>query len=286
MKPLESGTPHPHPESAPSPALDTTAAPGLGVPPAPSELVGELPPPPPPNLAEPVHGPLDLNPDPTAPPVTAPPAPPLDQAGIPGPAAPLPLPPSEPVSKPPPKPPEPPKTHAQKLISQARQLSGDVVEWVTLRVQLTQMVIEDRVDQRLRHVEETLNVLVERAIVVLLGAVAVFFLLFAVAFGLGAWLGHPGWGFLIVGILLVIVTLVVRAMSFAVVDLPRLSEGAPPASAPAAPPEAGTTSAPVPTLPVQAQEPPAAPTATHGSEANDKPPESKLVEDEMVNQSL
>ena len=128
--------------------------------------------------------------------------------------------------------------------------------------------------------------LVEGAIVALLAAVAAFFLLFAVAFGLGAWLGHPGWGFLIVGILLVIVTLVVRAMSFAVVDLPRLSEGVPPAAAPAAPSEAGAAPPPTPTLAAQAPEKPPAPTSTPGSEPNEKPPESRLVEDEIVNQSL
>ncbi len=89
-----------------------------------------------------------------------------------------------------------PRGRLNRVVHRSRMLASDVTEWVELRVQLLQMEIEEEVERRL-------NTLIARVIVAaLLGATGLF-ALFTTAIGLGWWLGHPFWGYLIVTLALI-----------------------------------------------------------------------------------
>lgn len=79
--------------------------------------------------------------------------------------------------------------HVQRLRQQLGMLVEDLRAWVELRLKLTQLEIEERIEARMRQ-------LLMRALAGVLAGLAVVFGLVAVALGLGSWLGHPAWGFL------------------------------------------------------------------------------------------
>lgn len=95
----------------------------------------------------------------------------------------------------PPVPASPPG-RLDRVVNEARTLSGDVVEWVNLRIELTKLEIQEQINEKKADA-------ISGAVAGILALFGVIFLLTAAAWGLGAWLGHPGWGFLIVaGVLL------------------------------------------------------------------------------------
>lgn len=88
-----------------------------------------------------------------------------------------------------------PRGRLNRVVHRSRMLVSDVTEWVELRVQLLQMEIEEEVERRL-------NTLIARVLVAALLGITGLFVLFTAAIGLGWWLGHPFWGYLIVTLVL------------------------------------------------------------------------------------
>jgi hypothetical protein len=91
----------------------------------------------------------------------------------------------------------------QRIGTQTKGLIDDLKSWVELRMELTQIDVEERV-------EDKVSEAMAGAALVALGALTALFLLIAAAFGLGELLGHPGYGFLVVGGVLLVVTLIIR----------------------------------------------------------------------------
>lgn len=90
-------------------------------------------------------------------------------------------------------------TSIDRLGQHTRGLVDDVKDWVDLRIKLLQTEIENQVRGKLNElvVEHWTKVLP-----VVFWALGGFCLLLAAGYGVGAWLGHPAWGFLVEGILL------------------------------------------------------------------------------------
>lgn len=86
-----------------------------------------------------------------------------------------------------------------RLGQHTRGLVDDVKEWVDLRIQLLQAEIRDQIKGK---VNELVFKHFPKILPIVLGALSGYFVLMALAFGIGALLGHPVWGFLIVGLLL------------------------------------------------------------------------------------
>jgi len=70
-------------------------------------------------------------------------------------------------------------------------------EWAELRIKLVQTEVEEKVQAKV-------NQIIMRAIPLALIGLAGAFLLLTIALGLGWWLGHAFWGFLIVTLVLVL----------------------------------------------------------------------------------
>ncbi|MEM6647424.1 MAG: phage holin family protein [Bacteroidota bacterium] len=98
-----------------------------------------------------------------------------------------------------------PDNKVTRITEHTRGLVDDVKEWVELRIQLAKLEVAHEVNQRKTQVV----VGVTAAVVAL---VAVLFMLVAAALGLGAWLGHPAWGFLAISVLLLLVAALLGAM--------------------------------------------------------------------------
>lgn len=92
----------------------------------------------------------------------------------------------------------------QRLAQHTQRLVDDLKTWVDLRIELAQIELEERVEAKVNEI--ALGVIVGGIVLL-----AVIFGLTALSFGLGAWLGHPGWGFLVVTILLILLAVVLRA---------------------------------------------------------------------------
>ncbi len=93
---------------------------------------------------------------------------------------------------------------AQRLAQHTQRLVDNLKRWVDLRIELAQLELEERVEAKVNEI----------ALGVIVGGImllAVVFGLTALALGIGAWLGHAGWGFLIVTVLLVLLAGVLRA---------------------------------------------------------------------------
>ena len=95
--------------------------------------------------------------------------------------------------------------HLGRLWAHLQSLVDDVREWVELRLTLVQLEIEERIEARLRQ-------LMMRLLVVVIAGLGVVFGLVALALALGSWLGHPGWGFLLVALGLGFVAAVLQAV--------------------------------------------------------------------------
>ena len=92
----------------------------------------------------------------------------------------------------------------QRIGEQTRGLVDDIKSWVELRMELSQIEVEDRV-------EEKVNEATAGAIVGIVAGLAVVFLLIAAAIGLGSLFGHQALGFLAVGVILLVLTGIVHA---------------------------------------------------------------------------
>lgn len=87
------------------------------------------------------------------------------------------------------------------MAEQARGLIDDVKSWMELRVELTQLEVEDRV-------EEKVNAVVVTAGLAMLALVTSLFLLVAAAIALGDFFGNAALGYLAVAGFLLVVTIV------------------------------------------------------------------------------
>lgn len=74
-------------------------------------------------------------------------------------------------------------------------LGEDLKEWIELRIQIAQTEIQEQVEFRVGQAKQG-------AAAALFAALGGLFFLLTLAFGIGWWLGHPFWGFLIVTLLL------------------------------------------------------------------------------------
>ncbi len=100
----------------------------------------------------------------------------------------------------------------RRLSRETRGLVEDVKSWVELRMTLTQMDVEDRIDARL-------NRAIVGTVVAAVGFLGLTFALVAGALALGSWLGHVAWGFLIVAGLLLLITVLLVALKPRVVSV-------------------------------------------------------------------
>lgn len=91
-----------------------------------------------------------------------------------------------------------PSHHWQRLRQQTQELVEDLRAWVELRLTLAQMEIEERIETQIRR-------LLLRLLIGALAGLGAVFVLVAGALGLGDWLGHAGWGFLVVALGLIAV---------------------------------------------------------------------------------
>lgn len=99
----------------------------------------------------------------------------------------------------------PPGGHKiERMANETKALVQDMTDWVELKMKLTQLEIEQKIDERVNRI--ALNVIVGVA-----GALGGVFALVTLALALGAWLGHPAWGFLIVTVLLFAVAGIMQA---------------------------------------------------------------------------
>jgi len=99
----------------------------------------------------------------------------------------------------------PSSNRLSRLRTHLQSLAGDVREWVELRLTLVQLEIEERIEARLRW-------LMLRLLVGIVAGLGIVFGLIALALALGSWLGHPGWGFLLVALGLGLVAAVLQAI--------------------------------------------------------------------------
>lgn len=79
----------------------------------------------------------------------------------------------------------------ERIAEQSRGLFDDVKGWVELRIQLARLEIK-------KELEDRRDDAVMGGVIGFLGVIALVFLLIATALGVGAVLGHPAWGFLVV----------------------------------------------------------------------------------------
>jgi hypothetical protein len=100
----------------------------------------------------------------------------------------------------------------KRISYQSRGLVDDIKSWVDLRMTLTQMDIEAKVDARL-------NRAIVGGVVGGLAFLTLTFGLVAASLGIGAWLGHDAWGFLAVAGFLLVVTVILLLLKPRVIDL-------------------------------------------------------------------
>lgn len=90
----------------------------------------------------------------------------------------------------------------QRVFAHGRELGEDLLGWVDLKIQKEKIEITEVINEKV-------NMAADMAIAGVLAGLGGLFLLVAAALGIGALLGHPGWGFLIVGALFVVLGLIV-----------------------------------------------------------------------------
>lgn len=79
----------------------------------------------------------------------------------------------------------------ERIAQHTRGLVDDLTAWVDLKLKHTQLEVEEKVQRKIADV-------VVKVIPLVVFALCGLFLLVTIALGLGWWLGHPFWGFLIV----------------------------------------------------------------------------------------
>jgi hypothetical protein len=93
----------------------------------------------------------------------------------------------------------------ERLTQHSKSLVDEITHWAELKIKLIRVDLEEKVDA----------VKIKVALGAAMGLLAFFgvlFLLTTIALGLGAWLGHPAWGFLIVTVLLFAMVLIIKMM--------------------------------------------------------------------------
>lgn len=80
-----------------------------------------------------------------------------------------------------------------RVLTHGRELGQDLLDWVDLKIQAERMKLQELLNEKL-------NLAADVALAIGLAGVGIFFVLVAAALGLGTWLGHPAWGFLLVGL--------------------------------------------------------------------------------------
>lgn len=83
----------------------------------------------------------------------------------------------------------------ERISDHSKGLVGDLKEWVELKIESVKLEVQ-------HELEVKKNELIVVAVAGIISLVGALFLLVALAHGLGAWLGHPAWGFLAVAVLL------------------------------------------------------------------------------------
>lgn len=79
----------------------------------------------------------------------------------------------------------------ERIAQESKGLFDDVKDWIDLKIKFTWLEVQAEVAARKK--DAVVGVMVG-----VLGVLGIVFALLTVALGLGAWLGHPAWGFLIV----------------------------------------------------------------------------------------
>ena len=79
----------------------------------------------------------------------------------------------------------------ERIAQQSIELFDDIKAWIDLKIKFTWLEVQAKIDAKKQ------DVLVG-ALLGVLGVLGIVFALITGALGLGAWLGHPAWGFLIV----------------------------------------------------------------------------------------
>lgn len=91
------------------------------------------------------------------------------------------------------------------ITNQTRGLFEDLTSWMELKIQYVILDYQEQLTKKVKGAAFEIGALAIFGLGVLFGLVAL-------ALGLGVLLGHAGWGFLVVMLLLVLVALVVRAV--------------------------------------------------------------------------
>ncbi len=105
-----------------------------------------------------------------------------------------------------------PSNKVQRLANQTKGLVDDVKSWIDLKLSLTQIEIEDKVNLRV-------NEAVVNAAVAVIGIMCLFFLLVAGALALGQLLDNMVYGFLIVAGALLLILLIVLMVRPRLIDI-------------------------------------------------------------------
>ncbi len=106
------------------------------------------------------------------------------------------------------------KAKIERIAGQTAGLVEDLKSWFELKMEFILLNFKDEVKSIAK--EEFRDAGKEIAFHIAFAAlllIAAFFILMALAFGLGAWLGHPGWGFLAVAGILSFIALIVRVVA-------------------------------------------------------------------------
>ncbi|MFW5955320.1 MAG: phage holin family protein [Rhodothermales bacterium] len=90
-----------------------------------------------------------------------------------------------------------------RISQHTKGLFEEISGWVDLKIKLVQVDLQEKLEAK--KIQIALG-----AAMGLTAFFAVLFLLTSIALGVGAWLGHPAWGFLIVTVLLFVVVGVLR----------------------------------------------------------------------------
>ncbi len=99
-----------------------------------------------------------------------------------------------------------------RVVAHGRDLGQDLLDWLDLKIQAERMKIQDALNQKV-------NQAADLALAGVLAGIGTLFLLIALALGLGVWLGHPAWGFLVVGLVFVAAGAVIHVFKPTLKDL-------------------------------------------------------------------
>ncbi len=93
----------------------------------------------------------------------------------------------------------------ERISQHTKGLFDEITNWVDLRIKLVQVELQEQFETK--KIQIALG-----AAMGLLAFFALMFILTSAALGVGSWLGHPAWGFLIVAIVLLIVVAILNAV--------------------------------------------------------------------------